>query len=131
MTRSTPPQIRAFVLALVAGISCWPTAGFAQVTEPPAPTGAQPAPLSPSDSIRLSDEERNAILDHNTADSAAAARGELLGSGSVGRGIHGEIGAMIGSNGTRGAFGMAEIPLGDNAGAVVSFESSRFGGYRR
>jgi hypothetical protein len=37
---------------------------------------------------------------------------------------------MIGSHGTRGIYGTAEIPLGDNAGAVVSFENSRFG-YRR
>jgi hypothetical protein len=34
---------------------------------------------------------------------------------------------MIGTHGTRGAYGTAAIPLGDNAGAVVSFESSRYG----
>jgi hypothetical protein len=40
------------------------------------------------------------------------------------------VGVMIGSHGTRGVYGAADIPLGDNAGASVSFESSRFG-YRR
>lgn len=80
--------------------------------------------------MRLTDEQRDAILDANTEARAAAARGELTGSESPGRGIHGEMGVMIGSNGTRGVYGTAEIPLGDNAGAIVSFESSRFG-YRR
>ena len=70
------------------------------------------------------------ILDNNTEEKAAAARGELPGSEGAGRGIHGEVGVMIGSNGTRGAYGTADIPLGDNAGATVSFETSRFG-YRR
>ena len=79
--------------------------------------------------VRLTDAQRSAILDNNTVESAAAARGELTGSGA-GRGIHGEVSAMIGSHGTRGIAGVAEIPLGDNAGAVVSFESSRYG-YRR
>ncbi|SDA15729.1 hypothetical protein SAMN03159340_00741 [Sphingomonas sp. NFR15] len=110
-----------FAFALVAGVCCWPAVGIAQAPEPPAPP--------PGDTIRLSDAERDAILDSNTVESAAAARGEARDAG--GPGIHGEIGAMIGSNGTRGAYGVAAIPLGDNAGAVVSFESSRFGGYRR
>jgi len=125
MTRSMPSRLGALPIAfaLVAGVCCSPA--FAQA---PAATD-QPAP--PSDTIRLSDRERDAILDSNTVESAAAARGELGESGGAGRGIHGEVGAMIGSNGTRGAYGVAAIPLGDNAGAVVSFESSQFGGYRR
>ena len=66
------------------------------------------------------------ILDHNTVESAAAARGELTGSERA-RGIHGEVGVMIGSHGTRGAYGTADIPLGDHASATVSVESSRIG----
>jgi len=124
MTRSMPSRLGALPIAfaLVAGVCCWPA--FAQA---PAPSD-QPAPPS-GDTIRLSDRERDAILDSNTVESAAAARGESARPG--GPGIHGEVGAMIGSNGTRGAYGVAAIPLGDNAGAVVSFESSQFGGYRR
>ena len=128
MTRSMPSRLGALPIAfaLVAGVCCSPA--FAQAPAPSATN--QPAPPS-SDTIRLSDRERDAILDSNTVESAAAARGELGESGVGGPGIHGEVGAMIGSNGTRGAYGVAAIPLGDNAGAVVSFESSQFGGYRR
>jgi len=125
MTRSS----HALALALVAGLCCSPATGFAQTPDARLPATRQPEPSG--DMIRLSDRERNAILDSNTVESAAAARGELDESGAPTRGIHGEVGAMIGSNGTRGAYGVAAIPLGDNAGAVVSFESSRFGGYRR
>lgn len=131
MTRLMPLRFRArpIALVLVAGASCWSTASLAQSAPEPAPT-VQPRPASTADAIRLTDEQRMEILDNNTEEKAAAARGELPGSGPAGRGIHGEVGVMIGSNGTRGAYGTADIPLGENAGATVSFESSRFG-YRR
>lgn len=120
------PRLRAFpiALALVAGASCWATASVAQTAPVP------PAPAASGDSIRLTDEQRMAILDSNTVESAAAARGELPESRYGDRRIHGEIGAMIGTNGTRGIYGVAEIPLGDRASAVLSFENSRYG-YRR
>ncbi|MEO8375736.1 MAG: hypothetical protein ABI471_10960 [Sphingomonas bacterium] len=127
MTHSTPATFRAFPIAfaLVAGASCWSTASFAQSSA--APTTAQPVSSPADDTIRLTDEQRMAILDHNTAESAAAARGELPELGNARRGIHGEVGIMIGSHGTRGVYGTADIPLGDNAGATVSFESSQYG----
>lgn len=93
----------------------------------PAPTTT---PASTADTIRLTDQQRDAILNGNTEDSVAAARGELTRSERMDRGIHGEMGVMIGTNGARGIYGTADIPLGDNARAVVSVESSRFG-YRR
>ncbi len=34
---------------------------------------------------------------------------------------------MIGTQGARGVYGTADIPLGENVGATVSFESSSFG----
>ena len=52
---------------------------------------------------------------------------EWLGSDSPARGIHGEMGVMVGTNGARALYGTALIPLGDNAGARISFETSRFG----
>lgn len=124
MNRSTPPRFRAFAIALtLAG-----GAGLAM------PSIAQTAPAAGSptsaDTIRLTDEQRDKILDGNTEDSAAAARGELTSAERADRRIHGEVGMMIGTNGARGIYGTAAIPLGDNAGAVVSIESSRFG-YRR
>lgn len=120
------PSFRALALAFAAGAACWSIAALAQST---TATTTQPAPATTGDTLRLTDAQRRAIIDSNTPESAAAARGELTGS-SVGRGIHGEISAMIGTHGTRGIAGVAEIPLGNNADAVVSFESSRFG-YRR
>jgi hypothetical protein len=129
MIHLMPRGFRTFSIALglVAGASCWSSASFAQSV--PA-SATQPAPSASSDTIRLTDEQREKILNSNTADSAAAARGELTGSEQAQRGIHGEVGIMFGSHGTRGAYGTADIPLGDNAGATVSFETSRFG-YRR
>ena len=122
MIHVTPPR-RAFpiALALAAAASCWSTASFAQSAATPA------APAANSDSVRLTDEQRMAILDSNTAESAAAARGELTGSERADRRIHGEIGAMIGTNGTRGIYGVAEIPLGNNGSAIVSYENTRYG----
>ncbi|RUN75719.1 hypothetical protein EJC47_15310 [Sphingomonas sp. TF3] len=115
--------------AVAASAACLPTAGFAQQAST-APTTTAPATTQPTgDTIRLSDRERDAILNSNTVESAAAARGERLPG--TGPGIHGEIGAMIGSNGTRGVYGTASIPLGDNAGAVISFESSQYNWPRR
>lgn len=109
-------------LLLAAGPACWPIAAAAQT----APS-ATPA----DDTVRLTDEQRLAIIDNNTPERAAAARGELTGADRAARGIHGEIGAMIGSNGTRGIYGTAQIPLGNNGAAIVSFENSRYGYGRR
>jgi len=126
MTRSTPSlRTLPIALALVAGGSFWSAASFAQT----APT-TQAAPSATDDTVRLSDEQRRTILDGNTMESAAAARGELTGADRADRRIHGEVGVMIGTNGTRGIYGVAEIPLGNNASAVVSYENSRYG-YRR
>jgi hypothetical protein len=115
-------------LALLGGASCWPAVASAQSA--PQPDASQPAPPAADGTIRLTDEQRADILDNNTEDKAAAARGELTSSERADRGIHGEIGAMIGSYGTRGIYGTADIPLGDHAGATVSVESSRYG-YRQ
>lgn len=130
MIRSKPSLRHSLPLG-IALILGWSGHASAQAQDVPAPTTSQVVPPPASDAIRLSDAERNAILDSNTVESAAVARGEAGKSGLAKLGIHGEMGVMIGSNGTRGIYGVAEIPLGENAGAVVSFESSRFGGYRR
>ena len=125
MTHLTLPRFRLLALTLVAGASAWSTASSAQST--PAPSTTQLAPTTDADTIRLTDEQRMEIFNNNTEEKAAAARGEMVGSARAGRGIHGEMGVMIGSHGTRSVYGAAEIPLGDSAAATVSFESSRFG----
>lgn len=118
------PSHRTVALAFALAVSCWSTASFAQSATAPA------APVATSDIVTLTDEQRMAIIDGNTMESAAAARGELTGSDRAGRGIHGEVGVMIGTNGTRGIYGVANIPLGNNASATLSYENSRYG-YRR
>lgn len=120
-------RVRPIACALLAGACCWSTVAIAQSS--PAPLPESSAATAP-DTMRLTDEQREAILNASTEESAAAARGEIRESERPGRRIHGEMGVMIGSNGTRGAYGTADIPLGDNAGASISFESSRYG-YRR
>ena len=92
-----------------------------------SPVLAQTADTAPGEVIRLTPEQRQALSDQATEASASAARAGLSGSGSSRNTIHGEIGAMIGTNGARGVFGTAAIPLGENAGAVISFENSRYG----
>ncbi|WP_260596557.1 hypothetical protein [Sphingomonas endolithica] len=123
-------HVLPILLALV-GVFSFGTPCFAQSTASPTPMVARPAPGATEDTIRLTDAERNTILGNNTVESAATARGEQGMSLSGGRAIHGEMGVMLGANGARGVYGIAEVPLGDNAGAVVSFESSRFGRVRR
>ncbi len=87
------------------------------------------APAPPASTLSLSDDERADLLDHNSEQDVDAARAGL-GSGKPSRQIHGEFGAAVGSHGGRSVYGAAAIPLGDNAGATVSFESSHYGGHR-
>lgn len=47
------------------------------------------------------------------------------------RRIHGEVGAMIGTGGTRGLFGTVLAPIGDSGFASIQFEDSRYGNTRR
>jgi len=114
-------------IALLAGAS-WSNAAAAQST--PAPAAPEATPSS-TDTIRLTDEQRADIIENNTEERAAAARGELPSAKGIGRGIHGEVGVMVGSNGSHGIYGAAEVPLGDNAAAAVSFESSTYNYGRR
>lgn len=93
---------------------------------PAAALSAQAVPADDPNTLSLSDAQKQELLAHNTETSVDAARAGL-GNGSPGRQIHGEIGAMVGTHGTRGIYGTAAIPLGDNAGATVSFEDSRYG----
>jgi hypothetical protein len=96
---------------------------------PATALSAQSAPAGDPNVLSLSDAQKQELLAHNTESSVDAARAGL-GSGAPGKQIHGEIGAMIGSHGTRGIYGTAAVPLGDHAGAVISFEDSRYGWHR-
>ena len=93
--------------------------------------------------IRLSPEQKAAAMADGSEQKVDAALAQATGGGNddgidygdrVDRRIHGEVGFMIGTNGARGMYGTAAIPLGDNAGAVVSFSNERYNlprSYRR
>jgi hypothetical protein len=83
-----------------------------------------PQPADPT-ILRLSDAEKADLLSHGTEASVDAARAGPGGPAGPARAIHGEVGALVGSHGTRAAYGTAAIPLGANGRAIVSFESSR------
>lgn len=121
MTRFKPLSLLTVTAALTMG---WATPSIAQSAPE---TTAEPVAPAPADTVRLTDAQRDAILNGNTIDSAAAARGELTRSERQDRGIHGEMGVMIGSYGSHSIYGAAEIPLGDNAELRVMMESSRYG----
>jgi len=127
MTHPIPPGLRTLPIALILAAAAALCSAPASAQSAPAPTTTQPAsPAITGTTRRLTDEQRDAILNAATEDRAAAARQEWLGSDSLTRGIHGEMGVMVGTNGTRALYGTALIPLGDNAGAQISFETSRF-----
>ena len=86
---------------------------------------AQAAELAPPQTYSLTPQQRADLLNASSRDPSKSPITEDLGDGSS-RQIHGEVGVMIGTGGERGMFGTAAIPLGSDAGAVISFESNRF-----
>ena len=102
------------------------TAAICAIALTSCPALAQAVPADEGRVTRLSPEEREALLDAGSEESADRAQAQAMGGGSDRR-IHGEVGAMIGTGGARGLFGTAVIPLGDSGAAMISFEHSRFG----
>lgn len=47
--------------------------------------------------------------------------------GDVLRNTHGSVGAMIASDGTRAVYGVANMPLSDNADLTIAFSTGRYG----
>ncbi|WP_136163387.1 hypothetical protein [Sphingomonas flavalba] len=99
---------------------------------------------APAHVIRLTPEQREAAMADGSEKKVDAALAQATGGGAVDddaldgidrpdRRVHGEVGFMIGTGGTRGFYGAAAIPLGDNAGAMISFSQQRYGlpRYRR
>lgn len=88
---------------------------------------AEESGSAPGRVISLTPEQKEAAIDSGgTAIAGPAA--DIAGHGGSRAGqIHGEVGAMIGTGGTRGIYGTAAVPLGENAGAIISFEKSRYG----
>jgi len=92
------------------------------------PAFAQSVPTGEPGVHRLSDAERERILNAGTEESVDAAQARALGGG--GGQIHGEVSAMIGSDGARGVAATALVPLGQNGFAVLNVENSRYGRIR-
>lgn len=78
--------------------------------------------------ITLSPAAKEKLLDAAAMRNAKAADEARVNG--VGRQIHGEVGMMIGTHGTRGLFGSAVAPIGESGTIAVAFENSRFGGLR-
>lgn len=96
---------------------------------PATALSAQIVPPDTGNTLSLTDAQKSELLAHNTETSVDSARAGL-GSGAPSRQIHGEVGALVGSHGTRSFYGTAAIPLGNNAGAMVSFEDSHYNWHR-
>lgn len=91
------------------------------------PALAEDAGGAPGRVISLTPEQKEAAIESGGTMTAGPAA-DIAGHGGSGAGqIHGEIGAMIGTGGARGVYGTAAVPLGENAGAILSFEKSRYG----
>lgn len=75
----------------------------------------------------LSAEEKERILAEAAERRAAAEQGGEAPK----RRIHGEVGFMIGTGGTRAVHGSAMVPLGDEGVAAMSFQTGRYPGYGR
>lgn len=119
MTSIRPSLARLALTGAAFAIGLGPLAVSAQT---PEPASGQVYSLTP--------EQKEEALASATPRRAAPTV-ETLDENGNDRRIHGEVGAMIGTGGARGMYGTAAIPLGENGGAIVSFEHSQFGDRRR
>jgi hypothetical protein len=104
-----------------------PLLALAALTPGAAASAETPEPSDTSQVRRLSPEQKEQILAENERRRAEAAELDTALGNAIGRpsGIHGEIGAEIGTGGTRDFFGSALVPLGDRGAAAFSFENYR------
>lgn len=86
-----------------------------------APGGGQVYALSDAQKAQVLEAGRAAVIDGTLPSPPGSA---------ADRQVHGEFSAMVGTGAARGVAGTAAIPLGQNGGAVISFENSRFGNRR-
>ncbi|MGH6780613.1 MAG: hypothetical protein ACREB5_00710 [Sphingomonadaceae bacterium] len=88
-----------------------------------APALAQEEASAPGEVIALTPEQKEEVLNRAGTVKVEPVVGELPVSGVPQ--VHGEVGFMIGTGGMRGAYGTADVPLGSNFDATVSFETMR------
>lgn len=105
-------MIKILVLALVIGTA-------AHAAEPPVVSGP-PAPTV----YGLTEAEKAQVLESASwrpdADNPA-----LLPALPQDRRIHGEVGAMIGTGGARGIYGIVGVPIGETGSATFAYSDTR------
>jgi hypothetical protein len=93
----------------------------------PAAAAAAPDQSAPPSEIRLSDAEKEKVLE----DAAASKRGGPVPIAQEDAPqtpqVHGEVGVTIGTGGYRSIYGTAFGPLGDQGVAAISLETTDFG----
>ncbi len=82
--------------------------------------------------IALNPEAKEKLLnDAATRNQSRPATGEpvINGLGGLGglRNVHGEVGMFVGTGGSRGIYGSAVAPIGENGQVAIAVENSRFG----
>jgi len=85
----------------------------------------QPAPLASE--IRLSDEEKEKVLEAAAARKRAHPAPIAEEAAPQPPQVHGEVGFTIGTGGYRSAYGTALVPLGDDGFAAIAAETTDFG----
>ena len=109
---SSQPTIAPAILVLGAALlAVIPMMAAAQTT---GGDGTQTYILTP--------QQKAAVLDHSSESAVDASLLRAQNGGLADHRIHGEIGMMIGTHDTRGIYGDAVVPLGNNAIAGFSFE---------
>jgi len=77
--------------------------------------------------VSLTPAEKEKVL-NAAAERSRPFSGELPVNGLGGIGpIHGEVGMFVGTGGSRGVYGRAVAPVGENGQVAIAFENSRFG----
>jgi hypothetical protein len=91
----------------------------------PATVMAQIAEPNTAQIVRLTPEQKAELAAAGTEEKVDMALAQATAGGD--RQIHGSVGMMIGTAGSRGVYGTAQIPLGENGEAAIAFENTRFG----
>jgi len=99
-----------------------------QTTTPPAPAPAAPATASNTDTAKQISAWINE--DGDSSESRPVA-GLVPAMPQRDRAIHGEVGASIGSGGYRSAYGVANMPIGQNSDVTVAISDEHFGAGNR
>lgn len=77
-----------------------------------------------AETIRLSPAEAEAAIEAGAARQSRAAQA-LPDNPPLDRGVHGEVGVAIGTQGYRSMYGVIGVPLGDSGGVLLGYNNER------